>query len=54
MLRSGDWQFVTDVAGQPIGLVFKGQADQEDCRIYLGTQLCTEWCVGAVTGSQRI
>jgi hypothetical protein len=27
MLRSIDWYLVADVSGQPIGLIFKGQAD---------------------------
>jgi len=30
MLRGADWQLFTDVSGQPIGPIFKGQAVQED------------------------
>jgi hypothetical protein len=30
MLRSVDWRLVTEVLGQIIGPVFKGQAVQED------------------------
>jgi len=44
MLRSVDWQFVTDVSGQPIGPIFEGQAVPEECLEYVGMQLCTEWC----------
>ena len=30
MLRSVDWKLLTDVSGQSIGPIFKGQAVQED------------------------
>ena len=30
ILRSAEWQFRTDVSGQPIGSVFKSQEVQED------------------------
>ena len=30
MLRSVDGQLVTDVSGQPIGPIFKGQAAQQE------------------------
>ena len=30
MLRSADWYLVTDVSGQPIGIIFKGQEVQDE------------------------
>jgi hypothetical protein len=30
MLRSTDWYLVTDVSGQPIGAIFKGQEVQDE------------------------
>ena len=30
MLRSADWYLVTDVSGQPIGVIFKGQEVQDE------------------------
>jgi hypothetical protein len=30
VLRSVDWQFVTDVSGQPVGPISRGLAAQED------------------------
>jgi hypothetical protein len=30
MLRSIDWQLLTDVSGQPIDTIFRGQAVQEE------------------------
>ena len=32
MLRRVNWQFVADVSWQPLGLLFEGQAIQEECR----------------------
>jgi hypothetical protein len=32
VLRSVDWQVVTDVSGQPLGPTCKGQAVQQDLR----------------------
>jgi hypothetical protein len=32
-------QVVTDVLGQPIGPMYKGQAFQQECREYSGAQL---------------
>jgi hypothetical protein len=31
MLRSVDWQLVTDVSGEPIGPIFNDQAVQMNC-----------------------
>jgi hypothetical protein len=31
ILRSVEWQFRTDVSGQPVGPIFKGQAVKEEC-----------------------
>jgi len=41
ILHSVEWQFATDVSGQPIGPIFKGQAVQEECQEHLGTQCVT-------------
>jgi hypothetical protein len=39
ILCSRDWQFVTEVPGQPISPILKGQAVQEVCQEHAGTQL---------------
>jgi hypothetical protein len=44
ILCSIDWRFVTDISGQPIGPIFKGQAVQEECQEHLGTQVQRECC----------
>jgi hypothetical protein len=31
MLRIFDWQLITDVSGQPVGLIFKGRAMKWGC-----------------------
>jgi len=33
MLRSLDWQLVTDVSGKHIDLIFNGQAAEEEMRV---------------------
>jgi hypothetical protein len=35
ILRGMEWQFVTDISGQPISPIFEGQAIQEKCREHL-------------------
>ena len=37
ILRSVEWQFLTDVSGQPVGPIFKGQAVQEEFLHYSWT-----------------
>ena len=41
MLVSVCWSLITNVSGQPVGPIFKGQIVQEKCQGQLGTQVCT-------------
>ena len=39
MLYSIDRELITDISGQPVNPIFKGQAVHEECWEHLGTQL---------------
>ena len=54
MLRSVDWQLVTDVSGQRIGPILKGQAVQEGClTLEYGPVCCPETSVTKYNSTLR-